>query len=256
MSLRPILAVIPARGGSKGLPGKNIRELAGLPLIAHTLECAARSPGIDRCIVSTDSEEIAAVVRRHGGAVPFLRPPELATDDAPMLLVIQHALHEMERMDGSRYGSLLLLDPTSPGRLPEDIARAIHQLEEDPLADGVVGVSEPEFNPYWHCVVEDAQGYARDLIPGAERFTRRQEVPQVYRINASLYLWRRDFLSQTDNWRHGRLRLLEIPDARAVHIDDIDGFNRAELLLQSGLLKLPWVESRAVAQPTSAFQPR
>src|SRR5262249_42221360 len=103
--LDPCLAIVPARGGSKGLPGKNIRMLAGLPLIAHALACARMVPRIRRTIVSTDSEEIAEVARAHGGEVPFLRPPELAQDTSPMMPVLAHALDEVERGEGQRYGS-------------------------------------------------------------------------------------------------------------------------------------------------------
>jgi N-acylneuraminate cytidylyltransferase len=240
----PVLAVVPARGGSKGLPGKNIRPLGGLPLIAHTLRCAAMTPAIDRCVVSTDDANIAAVARQHGGDVPFLRPGELAQDDTPMIPVLQHALREMEARDGRRYESLLLLDPTSPGRLPEDIAQALTLLDEDPQADGVVAVSEPRFNPRWVCV-EPQDGYIAPAF-GAHNYARRQDVPPVYRINATLYLWRRDFLlSVTDNrWLDSNQRMLVIPESRAVHIDELADFQLAELALQAGLMTLPWLENR------------
>jgi CMP-N,N'-diacetyllegionaminic acid synthase len=238
----PIVCVIPARGGSKGLPGKNIRPLAGLPLIVHSIRCAALCPAIDRCVVSTDSEEIAAVARAHGGETPFLRPPELATDTAPMLGVLQHALRTMELKDGRRYETLLLLDPTSPGRLPSDIASAMALLESDPAAEGVVGVSRPEFNPFWHCVVQK-DGYMAPLIEGAAKYTRRQDVPDVFRINATLYLWRRDFLlTARGSWMEGRLLLFEVPEARAIHIDDADEFARADLMIRGGLVHFPWLE--------------
>jgi CMP-N,N'-diacetyllegionaminic acid synthase len=237
-----MLGVVPARGGSKGLPGKNIRPLAGLPLIAHSIRCAALCPVIDRCVVSTDSEEIAAVARAHGGEAPFLRPPELATDTAPMLGVLQHALRTMEELDGRRYETLLLLDPTSPGRLPSDVASAVALLESDPAADGVVGVSRPEFNPSWHCVVEK-DGYMAPLIKGAASYSRRQDLPDVFRINATLYLWRRDFLlAVRGSWMEGRLRLLEVPEVRAVHIDDADEFARADLMVRHGLVRFPWLD--------------
>lgn len=243
MTVRPLLCVIPARGGSKGLPGKNIRLLAGLPLIAHSVKCAALSPVIDRCIVSTDSEEIASVARAHGGQTPFMRPAELASDTAPMLGVLQHALTEAERVDGRRYEALLLLDPTSPGRLPDDIGRAVDMLEADDAADGVVGVSRPEFNPLWHCVLKK-EGYMAPLIEGAGRYTRRQGLPTVFRINATLYLWRRDhLLSVKGSWMDGRLLLLEVPEARAIHIDDADEFVRADLMVRHGLIRFPWLEN-------------
>lgn len=242
MSIRPILAVIPGRGGSKGLPGKNTRPLAGLPLIAHSILCAKMCSQVDRLIVSTDSEAIAAVAREYGADTPFLRPAELATDTAPMRDVLRHALTETERLDGRRYGTLLLLDPTSPGRTPADIVNAVHLLAADLSADGVVGVSQPGFNPYWHCVVEK-DGYMNPLIRGAERFDRRQDVPPVYRINGSLYLWRRDFLLTLDgSWMDGKNVMLEIEEARAFSIDDIDEFNRADLMIRGGLVHFPWLE--------------
>src|SRR6476659_10209617 len=114
-----VLAVVPARGGSKGLPGKNIRPLAGLPLLAHSLRAAALVPSVTRCIVSTDSPEIAAVARGAGGDVPFDRPTELAADETPMAPVLRHALAFVEEHEGAAYDYLLLLDPTSPVRRPD-----------------------------------------------------------------------------------------------------------------------------------------
>ena len=242
MSSRPLLAVIPARGGSKGLPGKALRPLAGLPLIAHSIRCAALCPEIDRTLVTTDCSHIAAVARDHGGDVPFLRPAQLAADDTPMLDVLQHALRVTERRDERRYESVLLLDPTSPARLPAEISEAVRRLAANEEADGIVGVSRPSFNPLWHCVVEQG-GYMAPLIPGAARYHRRQDVPDVYRINATLYLWRRDFLLGTRNWMGGKLLLLEVPELRAIHIDDPDELRLADLLLRKGLVRLPWLES-------------
>lgn len=240
MSIHPVLAVIPARGGSKGLPGKNVRPLAGIPLIGHSIRCARMTPGIDRLIVSTDSAEIASVAREQGAEVPFMRPPELADDTAAMWPVLRHALESEEASDGRRYGSLLLLDPTSPGRTPDDLTKAMAMLDADATCDGIIGVSEPEFNPYWHCVVE-REGYMHDLIEGATAFSRRQDVPRVYRINATLYLWRRDFVLSADNWRTGRLKLLEVPERRAIHIDDIEQFELASVLLERKIVRLPWL---------------
>jgi N-acylneuraminate cytidylyltransferase len=236
------LAVVPARGGSKGLPGKNIRPLAGLPLIAHSLRLAALCPEIGRTIVSTDSEEIAAVARAAGGDVPFLRPPELAGDETPMLPVLRHALEAVDR-DGSGYDLLLLLDPTSPGRLPEDVARAHALLAAEPAADGVVAVSEPPFNPIWHGVVERG-GYLEQLFPEGSAYGRRQDVPRVLRINAALYLFRTAFLREAhETWLEGRHLALEIPDLRAFHIDDADGFRLCEAAVAAGIVELPWLQA-------------
>lgn len=242
MSTRPLLAIVPARGGSKGLPDKNIRMLAGLPLIVHSLRCAGLCPGIDRVIVSTDSPRIAEVARAYGGDVPFLRPSDLAGDTTPMWPVIQHALGEMERQDGRRYERILLLDPTSPGRLPDDIRAASDLLDNSPGCDGVIGVAELPFNPLWHCVVDDG-GLMRELVPGAAAYTRRQDVPAVYRIDASLYLWTRAFVQSAANWREGRLKLHVIPEDRSVHIDDEQQFALTDLRVRHGLLRLPWLNT-------------
>lgn len=244
--MKSLLAVIPARGGSKGLPGKNIRPIAGLPLIAHSIRCAALSSDVDRCIVTTDSEEIARVARLHGGCVPFLRPPELARDDTPMIPVLQHALREMERLDSRRYETILLLDPTSPGRLPEDITRALEILEQDPKCVGVIGVSEPHFNPRWTCV-EERDGYAALAFAGSVGYTRRQDVPPVYRVNATLYLWRRDYLLAAEPaWlsKNPPCRLLVVPETRAIHIDSEEDFRMAEIFIREGLVHLPWLQEK------------
>ena len=236
-----VLAVIPARGDSKGLPGKNIRPLAGLPLIVHSIRLAHLCPAISRTVVSTDSPDIAEVARGARAEVPFMRPAELARDDTPMWPVEQHALSTVEEQSGDAFDYVLLLDPTSPARLPEDIARARDGLQEHRDADGIVGVSRPRFNPVWHCVVE-RDGLMTSLIEGGERFARRQEVPPVYRINGSLYLWRAGFVrSKTTEWRRGRHLIYEIPEQRAMSIDDIDEFEMADILIKHGRIQLPWL---------------
>ena len=120
-----VLAVIPARGGSKGLPGKNTRPFAGLPLIAHSILCAKQSRAVRRTIVSTDSPRIAAAARRFGAETPFLRPKSLARDETPLWPVLRHALAAAEAEEGRRYDYLVLLDPTSPTRFPSDIRAAL-----------------------------------------------------------------------------------------------------------------------------------
>jgi CMP-N,N'-diacetyllegionaminic acid synthase len=236
-----MLAIIPARGGSQGLPGKNIRPLAGLPLIAHSIRLAEMCPEITRTIVSTDAPEIAQVARDFGAKVPFMRPAELAQDDTPMWSVLRHAL-QMADPDGGQYDFLLLLDPTSPGRLPKDICGAYRRLLSNPQADGIVGVSQPDFDPIWHCVVE-RDGWMTDLFVEARQYTRRQDVPLVYRINASLYIWRTSFVrSQETDWRYGKHLIYEIPEARAIHIDELHEFEKAELMIRHRLICLPWLD--------------
>jgi N-acylneuraminate cytidylyltransferase len=242
MEVHPLLAVIPARGGSKGLPGKNIRPLAGLPLIVHSIMYSKLCPAIDRCVVSTDSEEIAAVARAHSAEVPFLRPAELARDETPSIFVLQHALHEMEDREGRRFESVLLLQPTSPARLPEDVSRAISMLEQHPRSVGVVAVSVPEFNPRYVCV-EERNGCLFQAFDQDKVYTRRQDVPPVYRINGLLYLWRRDYVMQASKEQlfDGPHRMLLIPRERALDIDDLYDFQLAEILVREGIVNLPWL---------------
>ena len=242
MNAIDVLAVIPARGGSKGLPGKNVRELAGIPLIAHSILCAKMSSCVSEIVVSTDSEEIARVAKSYGAWVPFMRPAALASDAASMWPVIQHALRESESASNRHYDVVLLLDPTSPGRMPADIDTAIDGLMRDPVSDGVAGVSEPDFNPFWHAVVEE-NGYMVDLFPQAKTFARRQDVPTVYRINASLYAWKRDFVLSATDWRAGRTRLHVIPESNALHIDDLRQFQMVEMMHSAKLIEFPWMSS-------------
>ncbi|OGQ05106.1 MAG: hypothetical protein A2W61_03225 [Deltaproteobacteria bacterium RIFCSPLOWO2_01_44_7] len=240
-----LLAVIPARGGSKALPGKNIRPLGGLPLIAHSILMAKMCPEIDRVLVSTDDEKIADVAKTFGADVPFLRPKALAQDETPMWPVLQHVLEHVTTQEGKEYNSLLLLDPTSPGRFPEDIRKALQKLDQNVQTTGVIGVSQPEFNPIWHCVVEK-EGWMEPLIRGGGIYGRRQDVPTVYRINASLYIWRSSFVrSCHGNWlEQGKYLLCEIPESRAIHIDTIHEFERTELLLKNNLISFPWMERK------------
>ncbi len=243
MSVRPILGVIPARGGSKGLPGKNIRPLAGLPLLRHSIEFAKLCPEIDTLIVSTDSEEIAEVGREGGALVPFLRPAELSRDDTPMMPVLKHALLETEKAQGREFSSVLLLDPTSPGRLPSHLQMAITKLESDSSADGVCACSTAGFNPYFVGVVE-SEGYMKSAIVQSEGFGRRQDVPKFLRINGSLYLWRRLFILRSSaQWsRDGKHKVIEMPREYSFSIDDEYEFRIADFVFSTRLINVPWLK--------------
>ena len=231
------LALIPARGGSKGLPRKNVRELMGLSLVAHAVRLAQLCIEVERIVVSTDDGEIAAAAREAGAEV-IDRPEPLARDDTPTWPVVRHALEEL----GGGHELVLLLEPTSPTRLPEDIAAAHALLALRPDADGVVAVSEPRFNPIWECVTESEDGLMAHMLPGGATFERRQDVPRVLRINGLLYLWRAEFVRrETDRWANGRHLLLEVPELRAISIDDEQELQLADALLRTGLVKLPWL---------------
>lgn len=240
-----MLAVIPARLGSKGLARKNILIFAGLPLIAHSIKFAAMCTEIDRCVVSTESEEIAELARYYGGDVPFLRPAELAADDSPISPVVQHALHQVEQQEGKTYGSVLLLQPTSPARLPADLTQALTILEADANAAGVVAVAETSFNPRYVCVQQGTEALKMAFADASDQghYERRQSVPGVYRITGSLYLWQRDYVQQCGdiNLSRDRHRLLVIPKERAIDIDDLYDFRMAELAVTSGICALPWL---------------
>jgi N-acylneuraminate cytidylyltransferase len=234
-----VLAVIPARGGSKGLPGKNIRSFAGRPLIAHSIALAARSPEITRCVVSTDSDEIAMVAKAHSGDVPFMRPAELATDDAPMMPVLRHALGAVEASEDAEYDYVILLDPTSPFRTCADVRQALELLASRDDLDGVVACSKPTFNPFWVGVVEGDRGLLRPAFDTTAKYVRRQDVPRFLRVNGALYVWRRAFIrSAPEAWMEGRHAPLVIDELRATSIDTLEEFLIAELLVTNGLVRL------------------
>jgi N-acylneuraminate cytidylyltransferase len=232
-----VLAVVPARGGSKGLPGKNLREIGGVSLLEHALRFAAACPQIARTIVSTDSEEIAAAARAAGGDVPFLRPAELAQDETPMWPVLRHALAEVDE----EYDLLVLVDPTAPARESGDLERALGLLAADERADGVVAVAEPSFNPVWQCVVE-RDGRLEHLVADGARHGRRQDAERVLYICGVLYVWRTDFVRREgESWFRGRLLPLAVPRERAVTVDDERDLALFEALVSARLVGLPWL---------------
>lgn len=175
-----ILAIIPARGGSKGVPRKNIRDLAGKPLIAWTIEEAKKSRYIDRLILSSEDDEIIEVAKQYGCEVPFKRPLELAQDDTPG---IEPVLHAIEQCPG--YDYVVLLQPTSPLRTAEDIDGCIEKLLNSD-ADFCVSVTEPEKSPYWMYTLEGERMVP--LLPQEELVVRRQDLPKVYALNGAVYV--------------------------------------------------------------------
>lgn len=175
-----ILAIIPARGGSKGVPRKNIRDLAGKPLIAWTIDEAKKSRYIDRLILSSEDDEIIEVAKEYGCEVPFKRPLELAQDDTPG---IDPVLHAIEQCPG--YDYVVLLQPTSPLRTVEDIDGCIEKLLVSE-ADFCVSVSEPDKSPYWMYTLENDKMVS--LLPQEGLVLRRQELPKVYSLNGAVYV--------------------------------------------------------------------
>lgn len=220
------IATICARGGSTGLPGKNIRPLFGRPLIAHTVAHALACPGIDRVFVSTDDEAIAAAARDAGAEVPFMRPAELATSTAAKLPVIRHLVQGVEAM-GVQVDRVVDLDPTSPLREVDDVLTCLQLLDAD--TDVVITGYPAEKNPYFNMVELDGQGHAAlcKTLPGG--VFARQQAPAVYSMNASVYVWWRRSLNQ-GIW-DGRVRLHTMPRERSIDVDSLIDFELVQLLM-------------------------
>lgn len=223
------LGIVPARGGSRGIPRKNIRDLGGRPLIAYTAEAARAAKGLDRVVVSTEDAEIAEVARGCGLEVPFLRPEELARDDTPMLPVVRHALDAMESGDG-RFDAVCLLQPTSPFRRAEDIDACIVLLQ-DRDADAVVTVRSvpPEHNPYW-VYLRESDGLLRPCVGAGDPIPRRQDLPPAYHRDGSIYVTRRDVVERGSLYGE-RVFGYECDPATGLNLDENEDWERAERLL-------------------------
>jgi CMP-N,N'-diacetyllegionaminic acid synthase len=219
---RRVLALIPARGGSKGLPGKNVLPVGGRPLIGWTIEAAKHARYIDRLVLSSDDEQIVATARACGCDVPFRRPPELATDTAPMIDVVLHALEQLPE-----YEIVVLLQPTSPLRTTADIDAACAMLENDAVP-ACVSVSPVEQSPYWMYRL-NADARMTPLIDTGSQATRRQDLPTVYALNGAVYVARAGWLRQHRTFVTGDTVAHVMPQERSIDIDtaaDLEAFKR------------------------------
>lgn len=180
-----VIAIIPARGGSKGIKDKNIVEFLGKPLIAHSIEAALGCPFIDEVIVSTDSERIARVAKDFDAKIPFMRPGELASDTATTACAIKHALDKMEEL-GQIYDVLVLLQPTSPLRTSEDITAALKRFEECGEV-GLVSISEVDKSPILMRTIDEGSCYLNKVIDASSTI-RRQDMPKFYQVDGSIYI--------------------------------------------------------------------
>lgn len=222
------LAIIPARGVSKGVPRKNVRLLFGKPLIAYTLEIALVSKLVDRVVVSTEDEEIAEVSKKYGAEV-ISRPPELAQDDTPSLPVYQHAIRHLEKMEDYRPEIIVILQPTSPLRIVEDIDMAIEEFLEAKY-DSIVSVCEVEHPPQWMYTL--AGNRLKPVIKDQEKVTRRQDAPKVYRLNGAVYVTRREIIMKENRLLGRDTRAHIMPLERSVDIDTELDFKLADLLMR------------------------
>jgi CMP-N,N'-diacetyllegionaminic acid synthase len=224
-----VVAIITARGGSRGLPRKNILPLAGKPLIAHSIEAALQARGVSRVLVSTDDPEIAAISSQHGAEVPFLRPPELSRDDSAHMDVMLHAVDWLQSQGGAP-DAVMLLQPTSPLRLPEDLDGAI-DLMRSTGCPAVVGLRPASSHPYLTYRMA-ADGLLTGFVDHGLRYPRRQDLPPAFTLNGALYLNRCESLRQTRLFQPEGAYGWVMPHERSIDIDSTDDFARAEMLLR------------------------
>jgi CMP-N,N'-diacetyllegionaminic acid synthase len=225
-----VLGLITARGGSKGIPRKNIVNTAGKPLVAWTIEATQKSKRLRRVLVSTDDEEIGQVSRQWGAEVPFMRPPELAGDRSSHIAVIVHAVHWLESHRGERPDYVMLLQPTSPLRTAEDIDTAI-DLAEEKGADSVVSVCPAREHPYVSKSITP-DGRLQNFVPTPAGYLPRQALPPVYVLNGAIFLIQLSVLLEQETLYTDRTFAYVMPLERSLEIDTPWDLYLADLVLR------------------------
>ena len=220
-----LLALIPARGGSKGIPRKNIKRFAGKPLIDWTIGAAKRASCIDCVVVTTEDEEIASVARQLGAEVPFMRPPELATDHTPGIETVLHAIDQLPSYDW-----VVLLQPTSPLRTHRDID-SIWQLCQSHGSSSAVSVNEVSKHPYW-MYTQDNLGQLQRFIESHREVTRRQDLPVAYALNGAMYLAKTEWLLKERRFVGSETLGYVMPPERSVDLDTPRDWRWAEYLIE------------------------
>ncbi|MDR0138028.1 acylneuraminate cytidylyltransferase family protein [Metabacillus idriensis] len=218
-----ILAIIPARGGSKGVPGKNIRPLAGKPLLAWTIEEAKKSRYIDRLVLSSEDSEIIEAARRYGCEVPFIRPKELALDQSSNAEVI---LHSLQHLDG--YDWVMQLQPTSPFRSANDIDQCIEHCIKK-MADACISVTGTEKSPFWMYFM-DQEAKLKKVIDSNKIAMNRQELPDVFSVNGAIYLAKCDWFKRNKSFLSKETIGFKMPKERSLDIDTEWDFRIATLI--------------------------
>lgn len=229
-----ILAIIPARSGSKGLKDKNIKELNGKPMIAYTIEAALNSSIFNDVIVSTDSKKYAKIAEKYGAQVPFLRPKELANDYASSNDVILHTLEEMKKLNKT-YDYFMLLQPTSPLRNEKNILEAYELLLEK-KANAIVSVCETDHNPLLTNTIDDSLSMV-NFIDNVNN-KRRQDLPKYYRINGAIYLAKVNYYTENQNFYKNKAYAYMMTKKESIDIDDIIDFKLAEVLLKDNIINM------------------
>jgi len=223
------IAFIFARGGSKGLPGKNIRPFAGKPLIAWAIEHAQSISRIRRILVSTDDEEIAKVANSFGAEVPFLRPAYLATDNAPEWLAWRHALEYVKSEEGTLPSAMVSVPVTSPLRHLHDIEKCIDMFEVGD-ADVVITITQAHRNPFFNMVKANPDGSVGLIMKSKKEINRRQDAPLVYDMTTVAYVADPAFVMSQNSTFAGRVKAVQVPVERAIDIDSLQDFQIAEFL--------------------------
>jgi CMP-N-acetylneuraminic acid synthetase len=226
-----IIGLITARGGSKSIPGKNIKPLAGKPLISWTIEAALQCKELSRVIVSTDDEKIAGVAKKWGAEVPFMRPDKLSKDDSSHISVVLQAINWLEENEGYLPDYVMLLQPTSPCRTAEDMQQAI-KLVKDHNAVAVISVCEASKHPYktYKIIENETLEY---FIPSNIEYKHRQALPKVYEENGAIYLNKRSSLLQDQTFLPTGTIPYVMPKERSLDIDTPWDFYIADLVLRN-----------------------
>jgi len=226
-----ILATICCRGGSKGVPDKNIKPLNGIPLITHTIRQAQASERIDDLIISTDDEKIARIATEAGASVPFVRPAEFASDTSSKWPVFIHALEFYEKEMGVSIDYLVDLDVTVPLKTYQDIDGAIRMALENPHAEVVITGYEPERNPYFNMMEVGPDGTAELVKKSEKPIVRRQDAPQVYSLSPAAFVIKKSALYAYPHWSEAPCMIYPMPRERAIDIDTALDFELIEFLL-------------------------
>ncbi|OIN91286.1 MAG: flagellar modification protein B [Comamonadaceae bacterium CG1_02_60_18] len=230
MKRESVLAIIGARGGSKGVNNKNIRPLLGKPLIAWTIEQATASLLFDHIVLTSDSEEIMRISAEYGADVFFKRPDEYATDTAPKIPAIRHALVESEKHFGKQYDCIVDLDATAPLRIVQDLIDALQQFEREGY-EALITAMPARRSPYFNLIEQDAHGRVALSKKLDRPIVRRQDSPKCFDMNASFDIWKREALLNNNTLFTGNTGLYVMPEERSIDIDSELDWRMVEMLM-------------------------
>lgn len=221
-----------ARGGSKGVKNKNLKTILGKPLIALTIEQALKSKLFEHISVSSDSDEILAVAKKYGADIIVQRPDELSTDTAAKLPVIQHCFRESEKVTGKIFETIVDLDCTSPLRSVNDIIESVKKFESHSQGENLITAMPARRSPFFNMVKINDKGFA-ELVSQLDRpVVRRQDAPQCFDMNASIYIWSRESLLKSQKVISDKTLLFEMPEERSIDIDSELDFEFVSFLLE------------------------